>query len=64
MLFFEFDITFVTQKSIKGQAIVDHLAHLPLPTYETVKDEILNEELLNANIVNVEKDLRTLYFDG
>lgn len=64
MLLSEFDITYVTQKSIKGQAIADHLAHLPLPTYEIVKDEFPDEELLNANIVHVEKDLWTLYFDG
>ena len=64
MLLSEFDITYMTQKSIKGQAIVDHLTHLPLVTYETVKDEFPDEELLITNIVNVEKDLWILYFDG
>ena len=39
MLLAEFDITYVTQKAIKAQAIADHLAHLPLPDITPCKDE-------------------------
>ena len=30
----QYDITFVTQKSMKGQAMADHLADFPLPEYQ------------------------------
>lgn len=39
MLLSEFDITYVTQKARKEQAIADHLAHLPLPSNEPVKTD-------------------------
>ena len=37
VLLSQYDITFVTQKSMKGQAIVDHLANLPLPSYQPLQ---------------------------
>ena len=33
----QFDIAFVVQKAIKGYAIAEHLAHLPLPHSDTVQ---------------------------
>ena len=65
MLFAEFDITYVTQKSIKGQAIADHLAHLPLPQYEPVKTDFLDEDVLCADIEEIkDPESWTMYFDG
>lgn len=34
----EFDITFITQKSIKGQLIADHLAENPIENYNPMAD--------------------------
>ena len=50
MLLAEFDITYVTQKSIKGQAIADHLAHLPLPRYEPVRTDFPDESILFTDV--------------
>lgn len=38
--------TYVTQKSIKGQAIADHLATHPVPAYEPLKTDFPDEDLL------------------
>ena len=55
----EFDIKYVTQKSIKGQAIADHLANC-LPTQaEEVQDEFPDEDILM-----LEPTRWRLYFDG
>ena len=65
MLLAEFDITYVTQMSIKGQAIVDHLAHLPLPRYEPVRTDFPDESILFADVEEAkDDDLWTMYFDG
>ena len=32
----QFDITYVTQKAIKGYAIAEHLTHLPLPVLDGI----------------------------
>ena len=64
MLLAEFDITNVTLKSIKGQAITDHLVHLPLPRYEPVRIDFLDESVLFADIEEAkDDDLWTMYFD-
>ncbi|XXG46945.1 hypothetical protein AAC387_Pa02g1673 [Persea americana] len=65
MLLAEFDITYITQKSIKGQAIADHLAHLPLPQYEPVKTDFPDEDVLCVDIEEI-KDPESwmMYFDG
>ncbi|XXG76829.1 hypothetical protein AAC387_Pa08g1107 [Persea americana] len=65
MLLAEFDITYVTQKSIKGQAIADHLTHLPLPRYEPVRIDFPDESILFADVEEAKDDyLWTMYFDG
>lgn len=65
MLLAEFDITYVTQKSIKGLAITDHLAHLPLPQYESVKTDFQDEYVLCADIEEIkDPESWTMYFDG
>ena len=64
MLLAEFDITYVTQKSVKGQAIADHLAHLPLPQYEPVRTDFPDESILFAGIEEAkDDDLWTMYFE-
>jgi hypothetical protein len=63
MFLLEFDITYLTQKSIKGQAIADHLAHHPLPAYEPVKTYFPDEQIL-FNTEHEENPYWQLYFDG
>lgn len=46
LLLSEFDIKYVTQKAIKGQAIADHLAEHALPEYEPLKTYFPDEDIL------------------
>ena len=58
----QFDITYVTQKAIKGYTIVEHLAHLPLFVFDEINSEFLNEDLMT---IQDPRDLVwSLYFDG
>ncbi|XP_077251836.1 uncharacterized protein LOC143891069 [Tasmannia lanceolata] len=63
LLLSEFDITYVSQKSVKGQAIVEHLADSPVEENALLKAEFPDEE-----IMDVEEDTPnsrwTMYFDG
>ena len=46
MLLSEFDIVYVTQKAIKAQALVDHLAENPVDEeYESLKTYFPDEEV-------------------
>ena len=36
----------MTQKAIKGYAITEHLAHLPLPIFDEINLEFLDEDLM------------------
>lgn len=45
ILLSEFDITYVTQKSMLGQAIADHLGRHPLPCYEPPMMDFPDEEV-------------------
>ena len=42
----QFDITYMTQKVIKGYAIAEHLAHLPLPVFDEIKSKFSDENLM------------------
>ena len=42
----QFDITYVTQKAVKGYAIAKHLAHLPLLVFDEINSEFLDEDLM------------------
>lgn len=42
----EFDIVFVSQKALKGQAIADHLADNPLPNYEPMQTDFPDEAIV------------------
>ena len=44
LLLSEFDIKYVTQKSVKGRAIVDHLAHCSPKEAEEIQGDFLNED--------------------
>lgn len=47
ILLVEFDITYVTQKSMKGQAIADHLAENSIEGYKPMTDLFLGVSILN-----------------
>ncbi|XP_028187687.1 uncharacterized protein LOC114374261 [Glycine soja] len=42
----EFDIVYVTQKAIKGSALVDYLAQQPLNDYQPMHPEFLDEDIM------------------
>src|SRR5262249_49604435 len=58
----QFDITYVQQKAIKGYAIAEHLAHLPLPVYDAVQTEFPDEDLMAVR--HLPEPEWSLYFDG
>ena len=52
----------MTQKVIKGYAIAEHLAHLPLPVFDEINSEFPDEDLMT---IQDPRDLVwSLYFDG
>jgi len=67
MLLSEYDILYVTQKAIKGSALVDYLAHQPIEDYQSMQPEFLDEDIfaLFATVGdNGDKNSWTLFFDG
>ena len=65
MLLSEFDIVYVTQKAIKAQALVDHLAKNPVDEYEPLKSYFHDKEVLfvGEDISEAYPGWR-LFFDG
>ncbi|BFG30001.1 hypothetical protein CerSpe_162750 [Prunus speciosa] len=59
----EFDITCMTPKAIKGQAVIDMLALCPEVEESTLSEEVLGE-LPEVVAVVTEEEPWTLYFDG
>ncbi|XP_077239680.1 uncharacterized protein LOC143880570 [Tasmannia lanceolata] len=63
LLLSEFDITYVTQKSVKGRVIAEHLADSPVEESAFLKAEFPDEE-----IMDIEEDTPNtrwaMYFDG
>ena len=55
----EFDVSYVTQKAIKGQVVADFLADNPI--LEEIEKEA---EFPDSEIMNVETKDWKLYFDG
>ena len=45
VLLSEFDIVYVTQKAIKGSALVDYLAQQPLPDYRPMHPKFSDEDI-------------------
>ncbi|XP_070041498.1 uncharacterized protein [Nicotiana tomentosiformis] len=66
ILLSEFDIIYVTQKAVKGQALADHLAENPVDVeYEPFKTYFPNEEVsfVGEDIVETYDGWR-MFFDG
>ena len=62
----EYDIQYVSQKAIKGSAIVEFLADRTEDEYEPMKFEFLDEDLMTIFQVEDEftkEDTWKLYFD-
>jgi hypothetical protein len=60
VIMMEFDITYVPQKAIKGQALADFLAAHPIPDNSPLVVDLPDEE---AFVIDVESSWE-LYFDG
>ena len=64
MMLSEFDITYVTQKSIKDQAIADYLAWNPLDESNPMYYDFPDEEVLCLEVKMTKCDRWKIYFDG
>ena len=56
----EFDIQYVTQKSVKGSIITDHLASLPVSNDKLIDNDFLDEQFVSVTSIAGWR----LYFDG
>lgn len=61
MLLSQFDIVFVPQKAVKGQALANFLAAHPIPDEFRIDDDLPDEEVLS---IMVSKSTWQMYFDG
>ena len=59
LLLSKFDIKYVTQKSVKGRAIANHLAHYSLEKVEEIQGDFPDEY-----IMGIEVESWKMYFDG
>ena len=59
LLLLEFDIKYVTQKSVKGRAIADHLAHCSPEEAKEIQGDFPDD-----NIMGIEEKSWKIYFDG
>ncbi|XP_075663074.1 uncharacterized protein LOC142632582 [Castanea sativa] len=59
LLLLEFDIKYVTQNSVKGRAIADHLVHCLLEEAKDIQGDFLDED-----IMEIELEPWKMYFDG
>ena len=59
LLLSKFDIKYVTQKSMKGRAIVDHLAYCSREEAEEIQGDFPDED-----IIQIEVESWKVYFDG
>ena len=59
LLLSEFDIKYMTQNSVKGRAIADHLAHCSLKEAEEIQGDFSDED-----IMGIEIESWKMYFDG
>ncbi|KAL0405375.1 UNVERIFIED_CONTAM: Ribonuclease HI [Sesamum latifolium] len=56
----QFEITYVPQKAVKGQVLVDFLANHPMPAEWELSDDLPDEDVLVIEIIPPWK----MYFDG
>jgi len=67
MLLSEFDISYVTQKAIKGSALAKFLAHQPVNDYQPMQPEFPDEYIMALFATKESTDDEkkwTLFFDG
>ena len=50
LLLSEFDIKYVTQKSVKGRAIADRLAHYSPEGFEEIQGDFLDEDIMGIKL--------------
>ena len=60
VLLTEFDIQYMTQKSVKGSIVVDHLASLPVSDDRPIDDDFPDEQFVSMTSITGWQ----LYFDG
>ena len=60
VLLIEFDIQYVSQKSIKESIVVDHLASLPISEGRPIDDDFPDEEFIAMTSLSCWQ----MYFDG
>ena len=60
VLLTKFDIQYVTQKSVKGSIVADHLASLPVSDDKPIDDDFPDEQFVAVTIIVG----WWLYFDG
>ena len=60
VLLTEFDIQYVTQKSVNGSIVADHLASLPISDDKPIDDDFPGEQFVSITSITGWK----LYFDG
>ena len=60
VLLIEFDIQYVTQKSVKGSIVADHLASLPISDDKPIDDDFPDEQFVSMTSITRWQ----LYFDG
>jgi len=61
----EYDVKYVTQKSIKGSVIADYLAQNPLEKYQPLDFRFPDEDILTIEEDKEEGDGKwKMYFDG
>ncbi|WP_170284064.1 RNase H-like domain-containing protein, partial [Flagellimonas olearia] len=63
ILLSQFDIRYVPQKAIKGQALADFLAEHPLPKDSPLRDDLPDEPVYNVETFSP-KASWDMYFDG
>ena len=59
LLLLEFDIEYVTQKSMKGRAIADHLAHCSPDEAKEIQGDFPDEDIMGIKVESWK-----MYFDG
>ena len=67
VLLSEFDIVYVTQKVIKGSALVDYLAQQPLNDYQPMHLEFPDEDIMalfEEEVKDEDRDKWIVWFDG
>ena len=62
ILLFQYNITFIPQKAIKGQALAEFLAAYPVPKTSKLDEDIPNE-VIEANMTS-ENEVWQMFFDG